>query len=131
MNAFMNNSIQPLSSYNPININGLNNSSSVSTTNIKTNTVGVAQASANITDSVNAAIVDSEKSMLFNASLLNSKLDAKVQYDNDMSSSTEDKPLKDFSQSTTSAGAIQQYLLHQHSAQREQIQQMVGIDLYA
>jgi hypothetical protein len=48
--------------------------------------------------------------------MLQLKRDAKVEYDN---------------QTRTQQGAIASYLNTQHAAKRDEIQQMVGIDLYA
>ncbi|MCG9756705.1 hypothetical protein L1D40_16025 [Shewanella insulae] len=50
-----------------------------------------------------------------NTSSLEERLSAKLEYDQ---------------QTGTSRGAIGQYLLHQHAAQRDAISQMVGIDTY-
>ncbi|KIO35660.1 hypothetical protein [Shewanella sp. cp20] len=50
-----------------------------------------------------------------NTSSLEDRLNAKLEYDQ---------------QTGNSRGAIGQYLLHQHAAQRDAISQMVGIDTY-
>ncbi|MDO6776087.1 hypothetical protein Q4591_12030 [Shewanella sp. 3_MG-2023] len=132
MNAFLHTSVQPLSSYNPSNINGHKNVSAISTNAVvKLSALQNQTQLTNQTDTLDAVKDDSKQLPALTSAEFDSKLDAKLQYDNDMASATRDKPLKDHCQTLASAGAIQEYLINQHSAQREHIQQMVGIDLYA
>ncbi|WP_076537708.1 hypothetical protein [Shewanella sp. UCD-KL21] len=138
MNAFLQTSVQPLSSYNPSNINGHTKVSAIATNGVdklsalqnQTQVHNQTQVN-NQTDTLDAAKDDSKQLPALTSVEFDSKLDAKLQYDNDMASATRDKPFKDHCQTLASAGAIQEYLINQHSAQREHIQQMVGIDLYA
>ncbi|GGB58782.1 hypothetical protein K8B83_14440 [Shewanella inventionis] len=69
---------------------------------------GVAVAEQQTENSNTLAIVDDVT--------LSAKQQARVEYDRE---------------TTSQRGAIAQYLTTQHSAKREEIQQMVGIDLYA
>ena len=59
---------------------------------------------------------DSQKLAIVDDVTLSAKQQARVEYDRD---------------TTSQRGAIAQYLSTQHSAKRDEIQQMVGIDLYA
>jgi len=65
---------------------------------------------------ITAQSVDSSYIAIVDDSTLSAKQQAHVEYDSDTYSQR---------------GAIAQYLSTQHSAQRDEIQQMVGIDLYA
>ncbi|MCL1068804.1 hypothetical protein L2735_18715 [Shewanella olleyana] len=139
MHSTMYSAVQPLSSYNPFSIS--NGSASQA---IKPNAAAQVDAVSDVSaikaqSKTNAAVnnlnqnqndgqlvSDNEQAIYyFDESAIKSAVDAKVQYDHQTSSN----PQQHHSQG--SAGAIKEYLLNQHSMQREQIQQMVGIDLYA
>ena len=60
--------------------------------------------------------LESSKVTIIDDATLSAKQQARVEYDRD---------------TTSQRGAIAQYLSTQHSAKRDEIQQMVGIDLYA
>ncbi|WP_285165023.1 hypothetical protein [Shewanella goraebulensis] len=134
--------IQPLSSYNPFSLN-----KSAATQAIKQNSsatkvdglndISAINKQAKVNETVNSQLGGQHEShadlnsifdqqvLYFDESAIKSAVDAKVQYDNQTSTNAQQH------HSQGSAGAIKEYLLNQHAVQREQIQQMVGIDLYA
>ncbi|WP_299806855.1 hypothetical protein [uncultured Shewanella sp.] len=84
--------------------------------------IASSQAKAVDTASVEAASsIKAQQALVVNdyhedAAALQSRLGAHVEYEN---------------QTSGQRGAVAQYLINQHAAKREEIQQMVGIDTYA
>ncbi|WP_153913501.1 hypothetical protein [Shewanella sp. TC10] len=137
MQSRMYSAVQPLSSYNPFSISNGSASQAIKP-NVSAQVDAVSDVSAIKAQSKTSATVnslnqndsqlvsDNEQAIYyFDESAIKSAVDAKLQYDHQTSSN----PQQHHSQG--SAGAIKEYLLNQHATQREQIQQMVGIDLYA
>ncbi|MCK8045259.1 hypothetical protein MSG37_10195 [Shewanella sp. 1CM18E] len=91
-----------------------------STTKVDVNKA-VSHIGTNAADSVETSLPIAAQSLTINAyqedaAALQSRLGAHVEYEN---------------QTAGQRGAVAEYLIHQHAAKREEIQQMVGIDTYA
>lgn len=69
-----------------------------------------------VTSDIDSQLIESQSVAIVDDVTLSAKQQARVEYDRD---------------TNNQRGAIAQYLSTQHSAKREEIQQMVGIDLYA
>ncbi|WP_192022788.1 hypothetical protein [Shewanella sp. WPAGA9] len=139
----MQSSIQPLSSYNPFTLrtdtnkiadnNSQNNqavSNQQSTVDRLTRSRQVSEVnhtSAAKQETLTKAAEPTNAHVAFvEQSDINDAVDAKLQYDKQTHFNASQQQHVQGSE-----GAIKEYLLNQHAAQREQIQQMVGIDLYA
>ncbi|MCC4832906.1 hypothetical protein Q4601_03365 [Shewanella sp. 1_MG-2023] len=136
MQSSMYSAVQPLSSYNPFSISNGSAPQAIKP-NASAQVDAVSDISAikaqsktnaavnNVNQNDGQLVPDNEQVLYFDESAIKSAVDAKVQYDQQTSSHAHQH------HSQGSEGAIKEYLLNQHAAQRDQIQQMVGIDLYA